>query len=487
MTDKILQYFSAFFPVIDSGVECGIDVTQPTDRLTVTGPTRITVRVSGPQIALTQQDIAGVYPFPNSTESPDVFLPHIALTRRTLPWERNGPLGAKPWLALILLKKSEGYSITSGMKVSDLQAKDPGASAVPIDPDVAASTMVTIVTMPNRLWTAIRPDLSDLPLLCHVRRTQSKGKIVDMAMVVSNRLPDASVSPPEEHLAMLVSLDGRADLYAPARLSNPNQTATLLVLHHWSFTPSGGGDFEQVVRSIPIRPNGGVLRFGNLPEDVAVGQRAPLSGGFAALTNRQGALLDPLEHRQEGNALYRSPLTPFRPAPRSTQFAIDSAPQEFVGAGADTPRDYSHAAAFELGRLLAIGSQDILEDLRELHGKVKVADNKEYIAVNKLPMALQKRDWVTNPADVLDHGWAFDQGPQRFETVLRSPVEFVGAMPGDVAGIGQQWLQWGDAVTQGLAAMQNPVAGPIVEINIENISAVDLAKTFPEMVVKGKI
>lgn len=499
MTDKILQYFSSFVPLIDSGDECDIQVTQTVDRLTVKGPSKIKVRVSGPQTALTQQDLAGVYPAPDSTESPAEFLPHIALTRRTLPWERNGPLGEKPWLALIVLKKSEGATIFQG-KVSDLQSKDPAGFASIIDTGVAASTAVTMVTMPNNIWTAICPDPKDLPFLCHARRvpskdktqlkdktkeeTPSKDKTMDLAIVVSNRLPDASANLPEEHVAILVSLDHRRDLYAQARGSGG--TAALLVLHSWSFTPSGGGDFEQVVRSIAIRPNGGVLRFGNLPENVTAGQTAPLSGGFAALTNKQGALLEPLEHRQEGNVIYRSPLTPFRPMARSNQFAIDSAPEEFVDAPVDTPRDYSHAVAFELGRLLAIGNQAVLEDLRDLHGQIKQPDT-DYVIPNKLPMALQKRDWVTNPSDVSEHGWAFDQGQQQFESVLRSDAQFLGTVPGDVAGIGEHWQKWGTAVPQELASMQAHASGPVTELDFENIRAEDLVKTFPEVVAKGKL
>jgi hypothetical protein len=46
--------------------------------------------VEGPQLQLTPADVAGVYPAAGSEESPDEFLPHIALERRTLPWERIG-------------------------------------------------------------------------------------------------------------------------------------------------------------------------------------------------------------------------------------------------------------------------------------------------------------------------------------------------------------------------------------------------------------
>ena len=63
--------------------------------------------MEGPQVRLLASDVAGVFPAPDSDTSPDEFLPHIALTRRTLPWDRPGPVAGAPWLALLLLRQGE--------------------------------------------------------------------------------------------------------------------------------------------------------------------------------------------------------------------------------------------------------------------------------------------------------------------------------------------------------------------------------------------
>ncbi len=61
--------------------------------LTIQGSNEVQVFIDGPRVQLNADDIAGVYPAAGSEESADEFLPHVALKRRTLPWEplRSGP------------------------------------------------------------------------------------------------------------------------------------------------------------------------------------------------------------------------------------------------------------------------------------------------------------------------------------------------------------------------------------------------------------
>src|SRR5262245_33249569 len=71
-------------------------------------PVDVFVAVEGPRVKLEPADVAGVYPAPGSTNSPAMFLAHIALNRRTLPWERTGPDGVNPpWVALLLVRQSD--------------------------------------------------------------------------------------------------------------------------------------------------------------------------------------------------------------------------------------------------------------------------------------------------------------------------------------------------------------------------------------------
>ena len=92
-----MQVYDNCIPLIPSGQTVQITVKQEikdgeTDLLSTTGPNSITLVVQGPQTKLDPSEIAGVYPAPDSSDSPHEFLPHIVLTRRTLPWERTGPV-----------------------------------------------------------------------------------------------------------------------------------------------------------------------------------------------------------------------------------------------------------------------------------------------------------------------------------------------------------------------------------------------------------
>src|SRR5579871_2422696 len=111
MADEQYRIYSSFTPVIKSGETAEINVTQTLSQgavqlLHANGPT-VKVAVQGPQTTITEDDIVGVYPAPNSTDSPDDYLPHIALGRRTLPWERRGPADGAPWLALLVITQAD--------------------------------------------------------------------------------------------------------------------------------------------------------------------------------------------------------------------------------------------------------------------------------------------------------------------------------------------------------------------------------------------
>ena len=234
------------------------------------------------------------------------------------------------------------------------------------------------------------------------------------------------------------------------------------------------------MKSIAYRPHGGVLRFGNLPAPVSEGETAPLSGGFKGLIDDDGYFLTPVEHDQEVNATYRSPLHPFTPPPRSHGFAIAAAPNEFVNADQSTPLDFAHAAAFELGRLLALNDPGVLEDLRHVSGTMKPIDPP--VAVNKLPDALQKPDWVSNPA-WSEQPWDASVG----QSLVKDENLFLGKGIGDVTGIGDLLGQWnvGDVV-QTLNDIGGVVSAPVVAVNIGTVTEGMLDETFADVAQAGK-
>ena len=573
MSDQKYQFFNSCTPLIDSDQPpqeikleqtlsgkipfLGQELAQ--DRLlSLGGPTSIRIQVNGPQVALNESDIGGVYPAPGSTESPEDFLPHIALTRRTLPWERSGPDGTKPWLALLLVKNSELNSsgsspfapivvdlpigevirpptvteerirtrFTAETKITLVEPKESRVSVeaqntasyltaqIPalrqsrpalvtakissvqsrdllgfgrLKAKISGDPTVNLLYLRNSILAKIRPAQEDLKFLCNVKRSDDgRGHIVDHAIVIGNRLPSAGKvgEQAEVHTAFLVSLDGRDDFYAASRDKKPSGEIALVVLHSWSFTPSQGGDFEQVVRAIHIRPNGGVLRFGNLPAEPAAGGTAPLSGGFDALLDEHGLFLSGVPHTQSGNATYRGPLRPFPPAPRSLSFAVRSAPEEFAGAPPGAPLDFSHAAAFEAGRLLALANQDVLENLRQIHGILKPIDPA---VIKGMPVVLQKPAWLPDPSWVMEDPWAVVvDDASRVERITKSPVELIGENPGDVSGVSQHFQQDGESVLSGLKEMAATPAEQLpTSFDISSVTEAELERQFAQVRAKG--
>jgi hypothetical protein len=536
---------------VDQTLQNPITSEHSEDMLDLYGPNTVALRIEGPQTELTPAHIAGVYPAPGSEESPDEFLPHIAFTRRTLPWERYGPDWKQadpqaPWLALLVLTDVEKVDQGSGAAVQAASPTNPASiRSGPPEPDqpgpgpvrpaparparlqrmkvkdighpatrarlaecnLALSTDITVISVPNAMLREILPTLRELELLCHVKRETeyldlSHRRVVyhDTAIVVANRLPYAGGENEKSarHTAVLVSLEKRDDLYydaagnlisiPPAGSSIPPAGSTpLLVLSYWDFTPSQGGDFEEVMKRIRLRPNGGVLRFGNLPQ-LAERISPPR---FQSLVDADGYLREPLPQTLSDKLkiTYHSPLLPFAAPPRSDGLAIRAAPEEFANADQNTPLDYSHAVAFELGRMLALADPALLEDLRNI---VSLRPHFEIglVAVDNLPVALRKPSWVINPANeaVTPENWLdqLDWVDQQIgqDSILRKLPQLKLEL--DPSGIvGQPWNA-NDAVEQELArigastpAVQVTTQGGLLDI--ANVDVEQLEQRFIDL------
>lgn len=512
------QFFSTCDPLVDAGVEVVINVNQSlkngSEKLKFDGPTAVKVRVEGPRLKIDPSDIVGVYPAPGSEESPDEFLPHIALARRTLPWERPGPIPNAPWMALILVKDSEiaakpkrmvsfnpRVRVATGVNqpiiglpqgvggsleditVGALEARDKRTfDQFKNVLKLSNTTSIFAAFIPNKTLAAILPDDSDLAPLCSMKRTWPDGVITEAAaqdtpIVICNRLPDAGdgTTEIENHTALLVSMEGRQDLYEAGRFTNQSNATALIVLHHWSFKPSGEGDFEELMHAIGLKPNGGVLRFGNLTK-ASVG-RGSLSGGFASVLDNDGFFLDPLEHEQAGDVSFRGPLRPFPAGSRKGGFAAYAAPEEFEDdPGQD---DYSYAAAFELGRLMALGDAGILEEMRDIHSRPDRIPTKEW--VNKMPPKLQWPDWVMND-DWHEQPWEMP-GQQ---LIMNEAQQLTKHGLGDFTGLEKNGAAWKGNVLDPLTSGPATVLEQVFEIEVMNIDVLDLENIFVDVINAGQ-
>jgi hypothetical protein len=134
----------------------------------------------------------------------------------------------------------------------------------------------------------------------------------------------------------------------------------LFLLAQWSFECREGGDFESIMQALP--KNGGVAMLGMPPS------LAQTPGGTGAAVWR--AALDtghvPLQHlTRDGEqtiAWYRGPLTPVGIS-RETDGPYHSADQARRLDPATGLENLGYAAAFEIGRLMALGDPHFALDL----------------------------------------------------------------------------------------------------------------------------
>jgi hypothetical protein len=185
--------------------------------------------VEGPRFALPPSEVAGVFPPRNGHGSFDSALPHIALGRRTLPWER--PLGDAytaapgetpyPFLALVLFEESE-CEIQRNLPLTDVVP-----AAVFQRLGSPAGVRCDAVEADEQLLRDILPMPAELQLLTHVRHVNVDDRELAagdsdgfFAVVMGNRIPRSG----ETYLACLVSVEERTDLLPTTDVVHPHGT-----------------------------------------------------------------------------------------------------------------------------------------------------------------------------------------------------------------------------------------------------------------------
>jgi hypothetical protein len=360
-----MQLFDAVVPAMTDGLH-SVTSTVVVDTPVATPPLqqalhRDFVQVGGTGLHVQPTDVLACHPPRNGTGDYGLELPHVVLSRRTLPWERSGPQGA-PWMALLVLADSEVHF--SSMSLQSTVGAAAAAAMEAEEPGAAAATVDAVSVNDPAVLRAVLPSPGELRLLCHVRRVNTADSTLDMndddgwlAVVVANRLPQPGAAPLHYH-ACLVSLEHREDLYgAPA-------TSSLLLLHRWDFITDTGGTFASLCEGLSV----GVLGQGADGAD-------PQGRVVVEHTARTGA---------PGTATYRGPFT-VGPAPLATD-----------------PSDVSYDAAYELGRLLGAADGPFTRDLVDWHRSAGHAahDAQQHGPLRALAPAGDALDLSSQPAHV---------------------------------------------------------------------------------------
>lgn len=262
---------SATPPLLDGNYQ----LTTTTSVTYAGGPQPFTLQnyfdIVGPRFTVPQSMVAGTYPPADSHGEYDNFLPHIVLSRRTLPWEREIALPSKlpaptqlgsvkplpgppPWVALLLFEEGE-YTLNRNVPLQ--QAVPPGVFAELGSPSGITCDSVTASLF---LVQSIMPSIEELQLLAHVRQVNVDDRELNtaggdgyFAVVVSNRIPQEG----GQYRACLVSLEGRTDILSgdPGTIEPGTgaQTGTgTIQIQERAALAAGSVQVTQVNRDAPI-------------------------------------------------------------------------------------------------------------------------------------------------------------------------------------------------------------------------------------------
>ena len=362
---------------------------------------KICLAVLGERFALQPQDVYAFFPPTGSLGEWSTVLPHIALRRSTFPWERavNKDRPNAPWLALLLFtetehqgqkpdvlppqllqleklkKQTKGYTL----KLKDLEAT--AAAMLPaellaqlqqnssigqtyfpdfdLEPSQEITDVAMVLDVKKGLLQKVLPSLDDLEYLAHVRQAknaQDKPDGEPLAVVIGNRLPQANVA----NTVYLVSLENRYSKESfDYQQAKDEDYIRLVVLTSWQFTCC---EQNQSFQGLLTDLNGYKDKKGDVNQSYTLRLPKPPTnqpGAERAEEYLQKGYV-PLRHgfRQGGNTIswYHGPLIPARNStnPELATLSVSTA-DELVCYNPDNGMfDVSYAAAWELGRLLAL-------------------------------------------------------------------------------------------------------------------------------------
>jgi hypothetical protein len=395
--------------------------------------------IEGPRFRLNASDVASVVPPRNGHGPFTEVVPHIAIYRRTLPWERKINLNGQPvtppvtnsdlptlepdglpWLALLLFEEGE-YTLLQNQPLDQVLPQD--VIQLMGNPQVTCDA----IEVRSDLLTAVMPSQEELQLLAHVRQVNVDDRELGVgskdgffSVVMANRLP----SPGSKCRACLVSLEGRLDLVpreppaqSPGRaiiLESPVPLQFLSPDAAAASAPSpaaaGGPTFPAPpagamslgsVAQAPARLRNpiqfismtrlvllyswqyetiGDSNFRGLMQGLDVGLIGNLEQpGHPPVTDSAHIPLDVTGRGGTAEqAWYRGPLVPFQ-LTRDTLGPYHSADQCRRATPETGGEDVSYAAAFEVGRLLAAADPRLAQELmrwrREAYKQSSRADS----------------------------------------------------------------------------------------------------------------
>ena len=166
--------------------------------------------VAGERFHILPEHIKSAFPPPHSLGEHSNVLPHLMLSRNTLPWEREAVPGttATPWMALLVIHESDADDVSEAtVTLGDLTTASNSSNALFFFPGISdpepgqtTDTKVAVVDIKKSLLEQILPDQQALNFLTHIRQGKdgdtSNANIVseNLAVLIANRLPESGAT-----------------------------------------------------------------------------------------------------------------------------------------------------------------------------------------------------------------------------------------------------------------------------------------------------
>lgn len=371
-TEKI-RFLAYQTPALDAG-DYKITLTQSVDTGRggdTYGTQVIDFAVFGERFSLNPSEVHVMFPPPGSLGRHSDCLPHISIKRSTFPWERSAYGDAysdegkeQPWLALLLFDEQElrdGDVKKETITLKDLKDSDPALfPAITLETGQEDTDTLNVIDVRKSLLQTLMPAGEELRLLSHVRQRvngDEDNPETELAVIMGNRLPKEGSG----SFVHLVSVENRYsdNMEFDYASANDDDFIRLVSLKHWSFACLAdlGKTFEELVEDINTGGDeGGVVRLPRLDKHTPAEEY--LSRGYVALPHQ-------LRQCDKTYSWYHSPLSPQEVA---STFTADSDLPEFGDALIRYHKDIgmfdtTYAAAYELGRVLAIEDNTFSEAL----------------------------------------------------------------------------------------------------------------------------
>ncbi len=343
--------------------------------------------VTGVRYQLDDPGVDSVFPPSGSQGEFGNVLPHVVLTDPTLPWQRSpatksalevdtatrreGAAAGTPvpsWLALLLFDEGDPPPKPQSKTITDLVSGN-GIFCPPRTPEYGEQPTdpVTVIDVPPGLFAQTAPSLADLDWLAHTRLVTATAKAAtakastkaaagdpppsqEFALVFGNRLPGVG----RASTVYLVSLEGFGpylpsdDGTASGAIPTGTTAVRLAVLRSWTFAAIElQQSFQGLLQALDMKPASLQLPVKPAPPDDADATVAQAFGlGYTAMNHG-------LRDGSSTVSWYRGPLLPLGVSvpPLTPSQASDELLRYDPGTGLF---DVTYAAAWELGRLMAL-------------------------------------------------------------------------------------------------------------------------------------